>query len=383
MFRKKKANPASSQAPGHTGVDPAQVLDVLRTVQDPDLHRDIVSLNFVKDLKVDGATVSFKVELTTPACPVKDQLKAECESKVRAMPGVEAVEVEMTAQVRHANTAAAAGDMVPEVKNIIAVASGKGGVGKSTTAINLALALKHHGATVGLLDADVYGPSQAMMFGIEGQPHVTPDKKLIPHEGYGVKVVSMGFLSSPDKPVIWRGPMVHGLLQQFLKDVVWGALDYLIIDLPPGTGDAQLSISQLISITGAVIVTTPQDVSLIDARKGLLMFRQMKVPVLGIIENMSYFVCPCCNERTEIFRHGGGRRTSEELRVPFLGEIPLDPAIVLGGDDGKPIVATAPEGPVGKAYLDLSTQVAAQLSTLAAQEVPPHAPIMPGKIQWE
>lgn len=372
MFGKKKK-----------GVDPAAVLDVLRTVQDPDLHRDIVSLNFIKDLQVEGTKVSFKVELTTPACPVKEQLKAECHSKVSALPGVESVAIEMTAQVRQGNVAGGDGNIVPEVKNIIAVASGKGGVGKSTTAINLALALKHHGATVGLLDADVYGPSQAMMFGIEGQPHVTPDKKLIPHEGYGVKVVSMGFLSSPDKPVIWRGPMVHGLLQQFLRDVVWGALDYLVIDLPPGTGDAQLSISQLLSITGAVIVTTPQDVSLIDARKGLLMFRQMKVPVLGIVENMSYFVCPSCNERTEIFRHGGGKRTSEELGVPFLGEIPLDPVIVLGGDDGAPIVASSPDAPIAQSYLSLSTQVAAGLSTLAAQDAPPHAPIMPGKIEWK
>jgi ATP-binding protein involved in chromosome partitioning len=368
MFGKKNA------------VDEAAVLGVLGTVQDPDLGRDIVSLKFIKDLKIKGGSVSFKVELTTPACPVKEQLKAECERKVSELPGVDSVNVEMTAQVRQANPG---GEVMPEVRNIIAVASGKGGVGKSTTAINLALALKSHGASVGLLDADIYGPSQPMMFGIEGQPRVTPERKLVPLEGHGIKVVSMGFLSSPEKPVIWRGPMVHGILQQFLRDVLWGALDYVVIDLPPGTGDAQLSISQLLSISGAVIVTTPQDVSLLDARKGLVMFREMRVPVLGIVENMSYFLCPCCNERTEIFRHGGGKRTSDELSVPFLGEIPLDPAVVIGGDEGTPIVVKDPDAPVARAYLELSQRVAAQLSTLAEANKPPHAPIMPGKIDWK
>jgi ATP-binding protein involved in chromosome partitioning len=358
----------------------AVVLDALRTVEDPDLHRDIVSLGFVKELRIDGGRVSFKVELTTPACPVKEELKEECRSKVSALPGVEAVAVEMTAQVRQTH---AGGPVMTGVKNIVAVASGKGGVGKSTTAINLALALKHYGARVGLLDADVYGPSMAMMFGLHEKPRISDDKKLIPLEGYGVKVVSMGFLSDPDKPVIWRGPMVHGLLQQFLRDVEWGELDYVVIDLPPGTGDAQLSISQMLSISGAVIVTTPQDVSLLDARKGLLMFRQMKVPVLGIVENMSYFHCPHCNERTDIFRHGGGRRTSEELGVPFLGEVPLDPRVVIGGDAGKPIVAEDPESPTSKAYLRIAGQVAASLSKLASMGKPAHAPIMPGPIRWE
>lgn len=368
MFGKKK------------NVDEAAILDALRTVEDPDLHRDIVSLGFIKDLKISGGAVSFKVELTTPACPVKEQLKAECHAKVSALAGVESVAIEMTAQVRQMHEG---GDILPEVRNIIAVASGKGGVGKSTTATHLALSLKHHGASVGLLDADVYGPSQPMMFGIDAQPEVTADKKLVPLEAHGVKLVSMGFLSSPDKPVIWRGPMVHGLLQQFLRDVLWGPLDYLVIDLPPGTGDAQLSISQMVSITGAVIVTTPQDVSLIDARKGLLMFRQMRVPVLGIVENMSYFICPHCDERTEIFRHGGGRKASEELGVPFLGEIPIDPAVVLGGDSGKPVVGGDSSSPVARAYLDLSSQVAAQLSKLAGEKMPPHAPVLPGKIEWK
>jgi ATP-binding protein involved in chromosome partitioning len=361
-------------------ISEAAVLAALKTVQDPDLHRDIVSLGFVKDLRIDKGSVSFTVELTTPACPVKEQLKAECRRKVEALPGVEEVMVEMTASTRRASPQA--GQHLQEVRNIIAVASGKGGVGKSTAAANLAVALRRSGAAVGLMDADVYGPSMAMMFGIQDKPRIE-NKKILPLEAHGISVVSMGFLSDPDKPVIWRGPMVHGLLQQFVRDVEWGALDYLVIDLPPGTGDAQLSISQILSISGAVIITTPQDVSLIDARKGLLMFRQMKVPVLGIVENMSYFVCPHCSERTEIFRHGGGRRTAEQLGVPYLGDIPIDPAVVLGGDEGVPIVVRDPASPAAKAYLELSGQVAAKLSILSEESRLAHPPILPGPLTWE
>ncbi len=365
-------------------VDEGRILEALRTVEDPDLRRDIVSLGFVKDLKIDGARVSFKVELTTPACPVKEQLKAECHQKVSAIAGVEQVEIEMTAQVRRMNTAATS-PVLEGVKNIIAVASGKGGVGKSTTAANLAMALKLSGARVGLFDADIHGPSMAMMFGIEGKPEVTEDKKIVPIDAHGIKVISMGFLTGPNTPVIWRGPMVHGAIQQLVRDSAWGEIDYLVIDLPPGTGDAQLSISQAISLSGAVIVTTPQDVSLLDARKGLLMFRQLRVPVLGIVENMSYFLCPHCGERTEIFRHGGGKRTSEELGVPFLGEIPIDAAVPVGGDNGKPIVLEKPESPAARAYTAFSQQVAAQLSKLAAggDTKLPHTPIMPGPIEWK
>lgn len=271
------------------------------------------------------------------------------------------------------------------VKYIVAVASGKGGVGKSTTAVNLALALKdvRKGARVGLLDADVYGPSMAMMLGVNERPTVTEDRKLIPLDGHGVRVVSMGFLSDPDRPVIWRGPMVHGLLQQFIRDVEWGELDYLVIDLPPGTGDAQLSLSQMIDITGAVIVTTPQDVSLIDARKGLQTFRQLKVPVLGIVENMSYFQCPHCSERTEIFRSGGGRRTAEEIGVPFLGEIPIDPAVVVGGDEGRPIMATDPSSPASEAYRKFAGEVDSKLKLAAGEKKPSQTPIMPDSFKWE
>ncbi len=365
-------------------VDESKILEALRTVEDPDLHRDIVSLGFIKELKIEGGKVSFKVELTTPACPVKEQLKAECHQKVSAIVGVEQVDIEMTAQVRRMNVGAATA-VLQGVKNIIAVASGKGGVGKSTTAANLAMALKVSGARVGLFDADIHGPSMAMMFGINSRPEVTEDRKIVPIDAHGIKVISMGFLSGPDTPVIWRGPMVHGAIQQLVRDSAWGELDYLVVDLPPGTGDAQLSISQAIALSGAVIVTTPQDVSLLDARKGLLMFRQLRVPVLGIVENMSYFLCPHCGERTEIFRHGGGKKTSEELGVPFLGEIPIDPSVPVGGDLGNPIVREKPDSPAAQAYTAFARQVAAQLSMLAESggKSLPHAPIMPGPIDWK
>ena len=357
------------------------VLEVLGTVQDPDLNRDIVTLGFIKDLAIEGAKVSFKVELTTPACPVKEQLKAECFTKVSGIPGVEEVDIEMTAQPRQANPGG--GPTLPGVKNIIAVASGKGGVGKSTTAINIALALKISGAEVGLVDADVYGPSMAMMFGVSGQPEMSPNNKIIPLEGHGVKVMSMGFLSDSDRPVIWRGPMVHQLIRQFTADVEWGELDYLVVDLPPGTGDAQLSMSQVVSMSGAVIVTTPQDVSLIDARKGLKMFEQLKVPVLGIVENMSYFICPNCDERHEIFSHGGGRKTAEELGVDYLGEVPIDPAVVKGGDEGQPIVVADPQSPAAVAYTEVAGRVAARLSILAEQAGDRPGLVMPEPIDWK
>jgi ATP-binding protein involved in chromosome partitioning len=251
--------------------------------------------------------------------------------------------------------------ILQDVRFKIAVASGKGGVGKSTVAANLALALQRLGHGVGLMDSDIYGPSQQMMMGIDEKPFVNPENQIVPIERYGVKVMSLGFLMDVDQPVIWRGPMVMKAVEQFLQDVAWGRLDYLIIDLPPGTGDAQLTLTQKIHLSGAVIVTTPQDVSLIDARKGLAMFQKVNVPVLGIIENMSYFICPQCGHREEIFKHGGGKKTADLLKVPFLGEIPLDPKVTLGGDSGRPIVAGDPEGGVTKAYLAIAESIAGKL----------------------
>lgn len=244
--------------------------------------------------------------------------------------------------------------ILEDVKSIVAVASGKGGVGKSTVATNLALALASDGSSVGLMDADIYGPSIPLMLGINKPPSVTPERKLIPLERYGLKLVSMGFLTNDESPIIWRGPMVHGIVQQFLSDVLWGELDYLIIDLPPGTGDAQLTLTQVAPLSGAVIVTTPQDVALLDARKGLKMFEQVNVDVLGIVENMSTFVCPHCGKQTDIFSTGGGEQCAKELGVPFLGRIPIDPAIRECGDTGKPIVAAQPEHAVSKAFAEIA-----------------------------
>ena len=257
------------------------------------------------------------------------------------------------------------------VKNIIAVASGKGGVGKSTVAVNLAMVLAETGASVGLLDADIYGPSLPLMMGICERPTRDPQTGLLtPLEKHGLKLMSMGFVSDEKTAVIWRGPMVHKMITTFMGQVDWGTLDYLVMDLPPGTGDAQLTITQTAPLTGAVIVTTPQDVSLIDARKGLLMFQQVNVPVLGIVENMSYFVCDECNKRHEIFRHGGGRRTSEELGIPFLGEVPLDPRVTLGGDQGTPVVTFAPDSPASQALREVARNLIVQLEATASQRAP-------------
>jgi ATP-binding protein involved in chromosome partitioning len=337
-----------------------QVLAVLGTVQDPDLHKDIVALEFVKDVRIQGTEVDFTIELTTPACPVRDAMKAEAEQKVAALPGVTAARATMTASVR---TRGGFGrQTIPGIRNILAVGAGKGGVGKSTTSVNLAVALARTGARVGLIDADVYGPNIPQMLGLTDQPDVTEDKKILPPEAYGVKVVSMGMLVPPDQAVIWRGPMLHGAIQQFLRDVAWGELDYLVIDLPPGTGDVSLSLAQSVPVAGAVVVTTPQGVSVSDVRKAVAMFRQLNIPVLGVVENMSYFVCGHCNGRTDIFGTGGGHRMAEELKIPFLGEVPIDTRVRAGGDEGQPIVASAPEAPAAQALQDVAGKVAAQVS---------------------
>jgi len=337
------------------------VLDALRTVQDPDLRQDIVTLNFVKDLKIDDGKVSFAIELTTPACPVKKDMEQWAREAVLKVSGVREVEIQMTAAV--SKSAAASGKQSIEgVKNIVAVGSGKGGVGKTTVTVNLAVALARAGAAVGLLDADIYGPNVPLMMGISGQPHAVGGR-IQTLSNHGVRVMSMGFLTgNDDTPLIWRGPMLHNVIQQFLHQVDWGELDYLLIDLPPGTGDVQLSLTQTVPLMGAIVVSTPQDVALQDARKAIMMFRQVRVDVLGIVENMSYFQCPKCNERTHIFSHGGGAATAAQFGVPFLGEVPLNVSLREGGDSGKPIVAGDPESPAARVFIQIAEKVAAQVS---------------------
>ncbi|RMD99546.1 MAG: DUF971 domain-containing protein [Deltaproteobacteria bacterium] len=337
-----------------------EVLEALRSVRDPDLGKDIVTLGFVKNLAIKDGEVRFDIELTTPACPVKDLLEVQARKCVEALPGVRRVSVSMTSNVPGGGVGNA--PALEGVKTLIAVASGKGGVGKSTVTSNLAVALAQTGARVGLLDGDVYGPSIPAMFGITDPPEFSSRQRIKPVEKYGVGIMSLGFLLHDDSPVIWRGPMATRLIQQFLRDVDWGDLDYLLIDLPPGTGDIQLTLTQSAPLTGAVIVTTPQDVALQIARKGLRMFQQVNVPILGIVENMSTFVCPHCNEATPIFREGGGRKVSAELGLPLLGEIPLDPELVIGGDEGIPIVVRKPDAPAAQAYRSITGKMAAQLA---------------------
>jgi ATP-binding protein involved in chromosome partitioning len=340
-----------------------QVLEALSAVQDPDLRKDIVTLGFVKEVKIEGGDVRFTIELTTPACPVKEQLKAEAEERVRAIPGVSGAAATMTADVR---TRGGFGKQtIPGIRNIVAVGAGKGGVGKSTTAVNLALALRETGARVGLMDTDVYGPNVPQMLGIVGQPEVNDDKKMIPPEGHGLKAISMGMLVPADQPIIWRGPMLHSAVQQFMRDVVWGELDYLVVDLPPGTGDVALSMAQSVPMAGAVLVTTPQDVSVSDVRKAVGMFRQLNIPVLGVMENMSGFVCGHCGERTEIFGQGGGKRLATDMGITFLGDVPIDARVRSGGDEGKPILIAAPDSPVAESFRRVAKQVAAQISIQA------------------
>jgi ATP-binding protein involved in chromosome partitioning len=352
----------NAETPGPSEV---AVLESLKTVIDPDLHRNVVELGFIKDVRLNGGDVAFTMELTTPACPMKDKMKRAAEEAVKALPGVKTVDITMTAQVRQSANPWDDRAPIPGVKNIVAVASGKGGVGKSTVAVNLAVALAKLGASVGLMDADIYGPSIPLMMGLQGErAEGTEDNKLLPLEAHGVKLVSIGFLLGRQAPVIWRGPMVGRAVTQLITDSIWGELDYLIVDLPPGTGDAQLSLVQGVPLAGGIIVTTPQDIALLDATRGLAMFREVKVPVLGIIENMSYFVCPHCGERSDIFSHGGGRETADEQKAPFLGEIPLDIAVREGGDAGVPVALT--DGPHADAFRTLAQNVAAAVSVAQA-----------------
>jgi ATP-binding protein involved in chromosome partitioning len=342
----------------------ADVIQALRGVQDPELNKDFTELGMIRDVRASSGVISLTVVLTTPACPLKDEIGNRVRGALmERIPDVTAVNIDFGSQVV-AFKGVSDKQPIEGVKNVIAVGSGKGGVGKSTVAVNLALALRNSGAAVGLVDADVYGPNLPTMMGASGTPY-GENNKIIPLEAHGIKMMSIGFLLPPDRPVIWRGPMIAGTLKQFLYDVSWGELDYLVVDLPPGTGDAPLTLVQSIPITGAVLVTTPQDVALEDVTKAASMFKTLSVNVLGVVENMSYFLCPHCGERTEVFDHGGGQRLAEKLGVPFMGEIPLDPKLRLGGGPGIPLMASEPESPLGKVFNGVAETVAGRVSVAA------------------
>jgi ATP-binding protein involved in chromosome partitioning len=313
----------------------------------------------VKNVEISGAKLWLKLMLTTPACPLKDRIRHDVEAAVRPL-GLTSVEIEWDAQV-----AASRGpdeSKAPGIRNVIAVASGKGGVGKSTVAVNLAVALHLEGARVGLMDVDIYGPSIPLMTGTEGMKPGLRDGRLVPVEAHGLKLLSMGYLVPAGQAVVWRGPMLHKAITQFFEDCEWGEIDYLVVDLPPGTGDVQLSLSQVFPLTGAVMVTTPQQVALVDVVKGANMFERVNVPLLGVIENMSYFICPCCGTRSEIFSHGGGRAAAKEHGWPFLGEIPIDPSVRIGGDEGTPVVVSHPDSAVAKAFREAARALAGKVS---------------------
>lgn len=344
-----------------------QVLQALSTIVDPDFNKDIVSLGFVKDISINGGRVGFTIELTTPACPVKDEFKRRAETVVGRISGIDHVDVHMTSNVRTSQVHEGVRP-IPGISNIIAVASGKGGVGKSTIAVNLAVAMAETGASVGLLDADIYGPSIPRMLGLVGSKPMVDEKKLHPLRNFGLKTMSIGFFIEEDQAMIWRGPMVAGALTQLLNDVVWGELDYLIIDLPPGTGDAQLTLAQSVPVTAAVMVTTPQDIALLDCQKGIAMFKKVKVPVLGIVENMSVFICPECGHESHIFAQGGADRLSRKYNTDCLAHIPLDIQIRQDSDSGAPITAAHPDSNQAEAFRALAGEVARRISLLSSAE---------------
>ncbi|HEY0078257.1 MAG TPA: Mrp/NBP35 family ATP-binding protein [Pyrinomonadaceae bacterium] len=344
-----------------TQLTETDVLGALRQIRDPDLHKDIVALGFIRDLKIEGGEVSFRIVLTTPACPVREEMQTQALALVGALEGVSRVNVTMDAEVPKGR---GLGEKVtvPGVRNIIAVSSGKGGVGKSTVAVNLAVSLAREGARVGLMDADVYGPNVPQMLGAgEMRPQVDVNK-LVPVEAHGVRLMSMAILKPGDEPMIVRGPILHGLVRQFLQDVKWGELDYLIVDMPPGTGDVQLSLAQLVPVQGAVLVTTPQEVAVSDVRRALRMFETVSVPILGIIENMSYFVAPETGTRYNIFGEGGGRKLAETYGVPFLGEVPIGLDVREGGDSGTPVVVSNPDSAQSLAFRRVAEEVARRVS---------------------
>jgi ATP-binding protein involved in chromosome partitioning len=354
-------------------VQEALVLEALKVVQDPDLHRDIVALGFVKDLKIDESRVSFTIELTTPACPVKDQMRDQARAAVMQVPGVAAVDVQMSARVRDAGGVDGTRSPIAGVKNVIAIGAGKGGVGKTTVAVNLAIALAKCGGRVGLIDADIYGPNVPIMLGVKTQL-TTDGEKIVPAEKFGLQLISMGFLTSDDAPIIWRGPMLHGALQQFFREVRWRDLDYMVVDLPPGTGDVALSLSQTIPVAGSVVVTTPQQVSLADSRRAVAMYKKLNIPPLGLIENMSHFICPECQHEADIFGHGGGEKMAAELGIPFLGRIPIYQPIREGSDAGVPLMISEPDSPASRAFMAAAERMAAQIS-LASYNRSPTIPL--------
>jgi ATP-binding protein involved in chromosome partitioning len=356
--------------------DQAAVLDALRVVTDPDLGRDIVSLGFVKSLVIDPAgAVSFVIELTTPACPVKDQMQAQAQAAVSQVAGVTSVTVSMTAAVRAASVAEGARQPVAGVKNVIAVGAGKGGVGKTTVAVNLAIALAQAGSRVGMIDGDMYGPNVPIMFGLATELVADERGRIIPAERYGVQVVSMGFMTSDDAAVIWRGPMLHGAIQQFFRQVAWDDLDYLIVDMPPGTGDVALSLSQSVPVSGAIVVTTPQQVSLADTRRAVRMYQKLNIRTLGLIENMSHFSCPECGHESDIFGRGAGEGLAHDMATPFLGRLPIYQPVRVGGDTGRPIVVTEPQSPVAQAFRAVAEQAAAQVSIASFTRTIPLTPV--------
>lgn len=364
MFWKKK-KPASD-AP-----DDERLLAALSRVDDPELHKDLVTLKMVKRAVLHEGTAYVTIELTTPACPLKDTIRGDIEEAIAAeVPGT-TVEIEWTAQVRHGRHGGGGNPQelpgLTDVANVILVASGKGGVGKSTVATNLACALQRTGAKVGLLDADIYGPSIPTMFDAHDDVTSSDGKTIDPMIKDGLKLMSMGFLVAPEKGLIWRGPMLDSAVTQFLRDVAWGELDYLVVDLPPGTGDVQLTFAQKLKVTGAVVVSTPQDVALADVVRAKAMFDQVNIPILGLIENMSYFVCDGCDKKHFIFDHGGAKRAAERMQMAFLGEIPITPSVRIGGDQGKPVVQAEPDGDVGRAFVALARTLAAKISVLNAE----------------
>ncbi len=338
-----------------------QVLAALGKVNDPELHKDLVTLSMIRDLKVEGGVVSFSIMLTTPACPLKGQIQKEAEQAVMSVKGVKSVEIKLDSDVP--NDGRMRGLVNMPIRNAIAIGSGKGGVGKSTISVNLAIALAKSGARVGLMDADIYGPNIPTMLGVENLPP-PQNERLIPAKAYDIKMISMGLLVKPGQPLIWRGPMLNSAIRQFLSDVEWGELDYLIVDLPPGTGDAPLSLAQALPLSGAVIVTLPQLVSTEDAVRGLNMFRQLEVPILGIIENMSYLDLPD-GTRMDVFGSGGGEQMADNMDVPFLGKVPMDPEVRIGSDNGKPILVSKPKSAAAIALTDISKEIAAKVSVAA------------------